>query len=195
MSTRSDHTRLAATLVTVGLAAVTLTSIATGAFFTATASVPNNAFATGTVALSTTPQTAVISFSNMAPGDSSTAPLTVTNSGSLRLRYTTLSTTTEDFLAARLRLEVRIGVTDCSAAGFVDGTAIYGPGILGSTLGTRLFGDPAVGQQLGDRELAPAASEQLCLRVTLPPDTDNTYQGTSTTATLRLDTEQTTNNP
>ena len=43
--------------------------------------------ATGEIALTTNPATAVIAYSQMAPGAKVTTPLTVTNAGTLNLRY------------------------------------------------------------------------------------------------------------
>jgi hypothetical protein len=62
-------------------------------------------------------------------------------------------------------------------------------------LGTKVIGDSAAGQQTGDRTLAAGGSEVLCLQVSLPSATGNTYQAKTTTATFTFDAEQTTNNP
>ena len=187
--------RLAATVAVVGLSAATLTGMATGAFFTDTASVDANTFTTGTVEISTTPTTAVVSFSTMAPGDRVTAPLVVRNDGTLALRYSFLSTTTEDLLAAQLDLTVKTGVTTCDNTGFSSsGTVLYGAADLGSTGGTKVLGDAAPGQSTGDRTLDASTSEILCLSVALPSATGNAYQGQTTTATFRFDAEQTANN-
>lgn len=196
---RATRGRLAATLAVVGLATVTLASSATGAFFTDTQSVGGNAFTTGTVRLAATPASTAISSSNMAPGDQVVAPLTVSNTGTLAQRYAVLSTTDAadaNFLAAQLSTTVKTGVTSCTATGFAaTGTIVYGPGALGSVAGTKLVGDAASGAQAGDRVLAAGANETLCVRVSLPTTTDNTYQGKTATAVLRFDAEQTANNP
>src|SRR3989304_1634172 len=57
------------------------------AVFTDTASVPGNTFSTGNVDISTSPTSALVTFSDMMPGDVVTAPLTVTNAGGGQLRY------------------------------------------------------------------------------------------------------------
>jgi len=171
-------------------------SLSVLALFTDTASVPANAFSTGTLDISTSPTSALVTFSGMAPGDQVTAPITVTNAGSLNLRYAVTSTTTENTLAAQLDLTIKTGVTTCTNAGFgTDGTIIYGPGDLGSTAGINIIGDPAQGSQSGDRTLAPSANEVLCFKVTLPSTTGDSYQGLSTTATFAFQAEQTANNP
>ena len=62
-------------------------SLLAAAAFTAQASVTNNTFTAGTLNLTVSPTSAALTFSNMAPGDRVTAPINVTNSGSLDLRY------------------------------------------------------------------------------------------------------------
>jgi hypothetical protein len=151
------------------------------------------------VKLGVSPASAALTFSTMAPGDSVTAPLTVSNTGTLGQRYAVLSTTDAtdaDFLAAQLQLTIKSGVTTCTTAGFAaTGSVLFGPGVLGSTTGTKVIGDAAQGAHAGDRSLAAGASEVLCAQVTLPTATGNAYQNATTTATLRFDAEQTTNNP
>jgi len=155
-----------------------------------------NVFSTGTIDISTDPTTALVTFSNMAPGDEVTNDITVTNAGSLELRYAVTSDTTEDTLAAQLDLTIKTGVTTCTNVGFgVDGTVIYGPGDLGSTTGTDVIGDPTQGADTGDRTLAASADEDLCFNVELPLATGNSFQGLNTTATFTFAAEQTANNP
>lgn len=194
---RGDHSRLALSLVALGVSVVGLTSVVTGAFFTDQVDVNGNVFTTGSVDLTASPATAVVTASNMAPGDTVTAPLTVNNAGTLAYRYSLLSTVTASTpdLAAQLDFTVKVGVTTCTTAGFAaTGTVLYGPSDLGSTAGTKIFGDAATGAQTGDRTLNASSSEVLCLQVSLPSATGNTYQTKTTTATLRFDAEQTVNN-
>ena len=166
------------------------------AVFTSTANVGSNTFTTGTVSLTTSPTTALVTFSNMAPGDVVTAPITVTNAGSLALRYALTSTTTENVLATQLALTIKSGVTTCTNAGFsASGTVAYGAGALGNTTAVNAIGDPAQGAQTGDRTLAAAANEVLCFNVSLPLASGNTFQGLTSTATFSFQGEQTTNNP
>lgn len=186
--------------VLAGVLAIGMTSLgvrfATQALFTDTQSVAGNTFTTGTVDISSSPTSALITFSTMAPGDKVTNPITVTNAGSLDLRYAVTSTTTENTLAAQLDLTIKSGVTTCTNAGFdTDGTVRYGPGDLGSTTGVNVIGDPAQGSQAGDRTLAASASEVLCFQGSLPLSTGNSFQGLTTTATFAFVSEQTKNNP
>jgi len=187
--------RLAATIVVLALAAGAV-SLSIGALFTDTGSVPSNTFTTGTVDISTSPASAVVTFSTMAPGDQVTGAITVTNSGSLAQRYAVTGTTTENTLAAQLDLTIKSGVTTCTNAGFsTDGTVVYGPGDLGNTTPINLIGNPAQGAQAGDRALAAGANEALCFNVSLPLGTGNAYQGLASTATFDFQAEQTKNNP
>lgn len=198
-STPKQGRRFARGLVMLGVSVVGLTSVVTGAFFTDSQSVGANVFTTGSVDIGVTPATAAITMATMAPGDTVTAPLTVSNDGSLAQRYSVLSTTDAtdaNFLAAQLQMTIKTGVTACTNAGFTaTGTSVRAAGVLGSTAGTKVIGDPAAGAQTGDRTLAAGASEVLCIQVSLPSATGNSYQGKTTTATFRFDAEQTVNNP
>src|SRR4030042_1003537 len=187
--------RILATLVVVSVLA-SFAVFGSFAIFTDTQSVPNNAFSTGTVDISTNVTTALVTYSGMAPGDQVTNPITVTNAGTLQLRYAVTSTTTENVLAAQLDLTIKTGVTTCTNAGFdTDGTAIYGPADLGSVADTDVIGDPAQGADTGDRTLNASANETLCFNVELPSSTGDGYQGLDTTATLAFQAEQTSSNP
>ena len=191
---RGNGTKILATLAVLFLAG-TMFTIASLALFTDQEAVAGNAFSTGTVDLLATPATAVVTSGAMAPGDQVTAPLDIANSGSLEFRYSAISTTTEDTLAAQLDLTIKTGVTLCNDANWAtDGVVIYN-GDLGSTGTIALFGSPVQGAQAGDRVLAAGANEVLCVNVSLPLATGNASQGVTTTATFTFDGEQTANNP
>jgi predicted ribosomally synthesized peptide with SipW-like signal peptide len=185
--------RILVVLLLVGVVGASL-GVASNAIWTDSQDVDANVFSTGTVDISTNPITALVTYSGMAPGDEVTNPITVTNAGSLELRYAVTSTTTEDTLAAQLDLTIKTGVTTCTNAEFdTDGSVIYGPGDLGSTTGTDVIGDPTQGAQAGDRTLA--TNEVLCFNVQLPSSTGDTFQGLTTTATFTFAAEQTASNP
>ncbi len=194
-----ERRRLWLGMLVVALSLTGLSSLVTGAFFTDTQLVTANTFSTGTVKLGVSPASAAVTLANMAPGDTVTGPINISNTGTLAERYAVLSTTDAtdaNFLAAQLLMTVKSGVTTCTTAGFgATGTIVYGPGVLGSTAGTKAVGDSAQGAQAGDRVLAAAASESLCVQVMLPTATGNTYQNKTTTATFTFNSEQTTNNP
>jgi len=187
------------TLIAVGLLSAT-SGLGGLAVFTDQAAVDGNTFTTGTIEISTNPTTALVTFSDMAPGDEVTAPLTVTNdSTTLELRYsvTSLATNTDTKdLRAQLDLTIKEDVTTCTTAGFdTDGTILYDPADLGGDPAINVIGDPTQGAQAGDRVLAASANEVLCFNVELPLTTGDAFQDATTTATFTFDAEQTINNP
>jgi len=193
---RKHLSRILFVLLVIGVVGASL-GVASNAIWTDSQNVDANVFSTGTIDISTNPTTALVTFSGMAPGDQVTNPITVTNAGSLQLRYAVTSTTTENTLAAQLDMTIKTGVTTCTNAGFgVDGTVIYGAGDLGSTTpGINVIGNPAQGFQAGDRTLNASANEILCFHVLLPGTTGNSFQGLTTTATFAFAAEQTNSNP
>jgi len=191
---RRDRARIL--LAAILLLSATVASMAlSGAIYTDIETVDNNTFSVGTLDISASPATALFTATGLAPGDSVTAPLTISNDGSLDLRYALESTTTEDILAAQLDLTVKSNVTTCDNTNWdADGSVLYN-GILGSTAVEALFGDKTQGADAGDRTLAPTAGEVLCFHVELPLTAPDTSQGLTTTATFTFYAEQTANNP
>ena len=186
--------KLLATGVILAAFATVLT-VSVQALFTDTQSVPANTFTSGTIDISTTPTTALVTFATMAPGDEVTNPITVSNAGTLDLRYAITATTTENVLAAQLDLTIKTGVTTCTNAGFdTDGTVIYGPADVGNTTPINVVGDPTTGAQAGDRALTASTNEILCFNVELPTAATNAAQGITSTATFDFQAEQTKNN-
>jgi hypothetical protein len=190
------HTTKIAATAGVLLSFAAFTTFGTLSLFTDSQSVNGNSFSTGTVDISTSPSTALVSFSNMAPGDSVTNDVVVTNGGSLELRYSVSAEATDDDelgLKNQLVLTIRTGdveaPAECTA---LDGSVLY-TGDLDSTNGL-LLGDASTGQDTGDRTLAASASESLCFTVSLPGATGNEFQGAATTATFTFAAEQTKNN-
>ena len=189
--------KISLALLGIGLLGM-LAGLSTLAVFTDSAAVDSNSFTTGTVDISTSPTTALVTFSNMAPGDTVTNPLVATNAGSLQLRYAITSTATNtDAKGLKDQLVLTIKTIDLTAPGVpcdnFDGTQLYTGDVDGTT--GALVGSNAQGSQAGDRTLAAAASETLCFRVDLPLATGNAFQNATTTATLTFDAEQTANNP
>ncbi len=169
----------------------------TQAVFTESPTVGDNTFSAGTVDVTTSPTTAVVSYSNMAPGDLTTQSLSVTNAGTLAARYAISgSATNADAKALKDQLALTIKTVDvttpASPCNEFDGTQLY-TGDTDSTAG-KLVGDSTQGGQAGDRTLASSASETLCFRVSLPSASGNAFQNASTTVTFTFDAEQTANN-
>lgn len=191
---RNNGVKILATLAVLAVAGGIFT-VASLALFTDQETVTGNSFSTGTIDLVATPATAVVTATDMAPGDQVTAELDALNNGTLELRYSATSTTTEDTLAAELVLTVKSGVSTCDDANWTaDGAVLYS-GVLGTTGTTTVFGDATQGADAGDRVLAAGANEPLCFNVTLPLAANNAAQGLSSTATFTFDAEQTANNP
>lgn len=180
----------ALTVATIGVGAASL------AIFTSTANVPANTFTAGTVVISTNPASALVTIAAMAPGDQVTAPITVSNTGTLDLRYAISSVATNadgKGLKDQLVLTIKSGVATCTNAAYAATGTVEYTGDLDSTTG-KLVGDAAQGADPGDRVLAAATSEVLCFHVSLPLATGNAFQAATTTATFTFDAEQTKNN-
>lgn len=188
--------KLYALLLAVGLMTAAPWAI-TQAVFSDSQAVGSNTFSTGTIDISTSPTSALVTYSGMAPGDKTTQSLVVSNAGSLGLRYAVTATATNaDSKGLKDQLTLTIKTIDvttpASACDNFDGTQLYS-GDVDSTAGN-LIGDSTAGSQTGDRTLAASGSETLCFRVELPSTSGNTYQNASSTATFSFNAEQTANN-
>lgn len=119
-----------------------------------------------------------LSLSNMKPGDVLYKPLTVSNNGTLGYSYTMSSASTNDGKGLRDQLTFGIKVvadaTTCDSLGVgytASGTTATAAGALSAAA-------------ISARSLASGASEVLCAYVSLPSNTDNTFQGATTTTTF-----------
>ena len=197
---------LAALIAIGGLTA--LLGAASQAIWTDTDTVGGNQFDGGTVSLTTSPTSAVwTAVTAAAPGKVATGQLTVTNAGTLDLRYAVSGTNTDATLAAGMN--VRIGKegpdagtvcefpyhnTDGTTTTLLDDTPLFA-GTLGTAL---LIGNATQGQDAtpggGDRSLTAGANEVLCFSAVLPLTAANSLQGLSNTASFIFDSEQTDNN-
>lgn len=184
--------------------AVTLASLAAGAVslavFTDTETV-DATFTSGTIILDAAKidglSTTLALGDNWVPGDSVTGVVEVQNDGTNQLRYSLTSTTTSvagpngGVLNAALTVEVRVADVDNTCTLFT-GAALQVSEVLGASNG--LFGDPSPTVGTGDRTVAPAASDFICVKVSLPIITGDTYQGATATTTFTFNAEQTENN-
>ncbi|MQA00875.1 MAG: hypothetical protein GEU80_16395 [Dehalococcoidia bacterium] len=161
------------------------------AVFSGQAVNPGNEFTTGTVLLNDGPDSAVVTISDMAPGDLTIQPLTISNTGSLTLRYAmTTSATDVDAKGLRDQLELTVRAKTLADCDVEDGAVLYGP----APLSGGAFGSTAQGADPGDRELNAGTNETLCFKVELPVATGNAFQDATTEATFTFDAEQTVNN-
>ncbi|MET0788022.1 MAG: hypothetical protein ABWY33_02155 [Cellulomonas sp.] len=212
--------RLWTTVAIVGLAAIGATTLTTSAIFTdndaATAEIQSGTVdlvVGSTTAFAFTPQ-------NLAPGTATFAPLLVSSTGSLGLRYaisysaapvagTAGTPTLEDVDGVtpvatganladvlQLRLFSVSTAADCGPAA-TTGTPLNAAGTFSPwpATTTLLVGDPMRGVQGGERELnAATPSEWLCARVDFPDTAGNEYQDSGVELTLLFNAEQTANN-
>lgn len=176
-----------------------IAAISTLLFLYATIPPTSQAYASDILNLSLDPTSAMFSPSLMVPGDVVYSGLEVSSSDSMELRYA-MTITADDTSILDEQLDLTIDVVSDPGADGVWYTAddvvsqanIYGPdGVLASAA----IGDPSAGAQTGDRTLVASGSERLRFKVTLPIDTDNSYQGTSCTVSFVFDAEETANNP
>jgi predicted ribosomally synthesized peptide with SipW-like signal peptide len=143
-------------------------------------------FATGTLDIASTPSTS-FTISNMVPGDTSTQGITITNGGTVSLRYA-FTSVASNLLGDTLTLTIKTLGTNCAT---FDGTTV----LAATALDGAAFGSPVQGPQTGDRTLAAPGSEVLCFRVALPIGADNTVQTANSAVTFTFAAEQTANNP
>ena len=184
-------------LLLAGLAVMSLSAGQMSlAIFTDQETVPAT-FSTGSIILDPVKIDALIlTTSAMMPGDTVTDDVVVENDGSSQLRYAvSASTTNPDTkdLRSQLTLTVKGVDVDGITCGSFDGTSILAATVLGAT--TTILGSPTQGAQAGDRNLAAAANETLCFRVSLPTGTGNAYQSATAVTTFTFDAEQTSSNP
>jgi len=199
--------RLWTTVVIVGLAAIGATTLTTSAIFT-DQDATSASIQTGNVSLDLGDPTAfAFTPQNLAPGSSTFVPLTVTNDGSLELRYSisyfgtpgggTGAGDLTDVLELRM---YALSATSCTLTGTNAATTINTAGVpvnnWPASPGNPLVGDPGVSLATGDRTLPSGVgnSESLCARVDFPISAGNEYQDTSATLNLVFNSEQTLNN-
>ena len=154
---------LVATVVTL-TAGAALASAGTLAIFTDQQTIGSNAFTAGSITLGVNPASALVTYSNMLPGDAVTSQLVVSNSGANQYRYAISSSATNaDTKALKDQLVLTIKTVDAttpaSPCNEFHGTQLY-TGDLDSTTG-KLVGDAAQGPHSGDRTLNASGSETL----------------------------------
>ncbi len=184
----------ALSVASIGVAATTM------AVFTDTETV-DATFSTGTITLDAAKIDALtLTSAAMMPGDVVTGSVDVENDGSAQLRYSLNTTSTSaagpsgGVLNAALLVEVKTidATTPGTKCDDFDGTALQVSEVLGAS--NVMFGSvsPTVGT--GDRIVDAAATDVLCIRVSLPLATDETFQGATAVTTFTFNAEQTANN-
>jgi spore coat-associated protein N len=165
------------------LAAAGLT-VASGADFTAQSANPANTFTTGTLSMSNSADnTAVLTASNLRPGDSSSGTVDIANTGSLSGAFTlTRSGLTDTDTANPLSAKLNVVVDDCGAfSGAVAPSCTDGDEVIKysgtlSDMSTAGHGVAALGN------FASNDTHRYRFRVTLDTTAGNAYQGDGSTA-------------
>ncbi len=138
-----------------------------GAYFTAQTSVPDNVIRAGTVAVSASPTSEAISMENLAPGESQSRVLSVTNTGSL---------------------PVDVSVTEAKRAGI---TAFYNALHCSVSVGNgSVYDGTLAGMQTAPVRLGPGESAELEFAITIPADAPNSLSGDYVRVTLYVDAAQ-----
>ncbi len=192
----------AASAALVGLSAVSLVNLASSALLTDSKTAGAATVTSGNVSLALGSTT----FSNLAasasaPGDAKYTLLTVTNAGSLQMRYAaTLTWSTSNALTQAMQfgvIKVATSGSTCdgtlSWATAVDNTTYLAKDVTASGTSIALFGDSAAGSDSGDRTLAASGVEYLCVRA-LEPSSYSTNTVVSSNLSLTFTAEQTANN-
>ncbi len=163
---------LAGVLVAVGLA------IGSGANFTAQSANPSNTFTAGTLTMDNSKAgAAILTATNMKPGDVTTGTVDITNTGSVDGDFVlTRSALTDTPSSPAMSAKLDLVVTDCGDPDTPDcagGTEEYN-GTLGAMSGST------------DLETYSAAeAHRYEFEVTFNSSADNTYQSGSSTATFQ----------
>jgi spore coat-associated protein N len=159
---------------TLGALAVVLTAVGitvgSGANFTASAANPGNVFATGSLSIGNSPSTALFSVSGLRPGDVNTGTVDIENTGTLSgvFQLATANPTGDTALLGQLDLVVG----DCGAWSGGTAPSCASP----STVYTGKL-SVLTGSSLGT--YAAAAKHRYRFTVTLPSNTNDTFQGKS----------------
>jgi spore coat-associated protein N len=199
-NSKRKRKRILLTLAAVAAVAGIAGGAISMAVFTDTETV-DATFSSGTIILDAAKIDALtLNSAAMMPGDSVTGSVDVENDGTAQLRYSLNTTTTDGSspagpaLYTALDVEVRTvdATTPLIKCDNFDGTVLHPAGVLGAA--NVLFGSvsPTVGT--GDRIVNAGATDVLCVRVSLPLATDDTYQGATSVTTFTFNAEQTANN-
>jgi hypothetical protein len=199
--TPEDRDRRRRSITTVGIVAlafVGLGQLTTAALFEDTATAATS-YASGNVAIEAGGQANLVlaAAANMAPGDTVYRHVSVSNAGSLDLRYAISAQTTSETknLSQVLRYAVyNNSAGTCSKAGTASATPLAS-NVQVAAASTPLVGSSVNGYQAGDREIpAGASADDICIAVTLPVATTSAYASADAQVTLSFDAEQTKNN-
>jgi spore coat-associated protein N len=178
LSALAAHPRRTIGALAVVLAAVGIT-VGSGASFTARAANPANTFTAGTLSIDNSQgngaaASAILSAAAMKPGDTAPGIVDIQNTGSVAGRFTLKTSSAQDSNPSILG-QLDIKIEDCGAYPSDGSVPACGSGRTLTATGAKV-------KTIGTIDLGSfAASEKHRYKfyVTLPSDTDDTYQGKS----------------
>jgi spore coat-associated protein N len=169
LSTLAAHPRRTLGALAVVLAAVGIT-VGSGANFTASAANPGNVFATGSLTIANSPSAALFNATALKPGDVNTGTVDIENTGTLAGTFQLATANSSGDTSLLGQLDVVVG--DCGAWSAGSPPSCASP----STVYSGKV-DALTGSSLGT--YAAAAKRRYKFTVTLPSNTDNSFQGKS----------------
>jgi hypothetical protein len=209
-------------LLTLGILALLVTAVSAGSFalFTASTAVPNELFSTGTLSIGASPSSAIVSLSNMLPGDTVTGLETISNTGTEDLTSYQLVTsvtagtpTNPNVLTSDTTNGLKVWIQRCSAAYTGTGAAATCGATASDVVGTSAAPVPIVNtfslssssfcttnaavtaaiRTARGNTCDPAitgGNDYLKVRVTLPSTAGNSFQTLSTTLSFTFNGNQ-----
>jgi spore coat-associated protein N len=197
---------LVSLLVIGGVSSMIGASAGTFAGFTATTNNPNNTFATGTLTMNTSkPAAAILTLSNMIPGDTVSDVVNILSTGTEDMTYTlTTTATTSSVLDTNTTDGLKLWIQRCSQAWTNTGAAATCGGQVADVVGTSGSPVPIIGSNIAMGKLCDSDadgqrttrgnnclnspltidtknSDFLKIRVSLPSSADDTFQGKTST--------------
>ena len=169
LSTLAAHPRRTLGALVVVLAAVGIT-VGSSANFTASAANPGNVFATGSLSIGNSPSTALFSASGMKPGDVNTGTVDIENTGTLSGTFQLATANASGDTSLLAQLDVVVG--DCGTWSGATPPSCASPS---TTYSGKI--NALTGSSLGT--YAAAAKHRYRFTVTLPSNTDDSFQGKS----------------
>ena len=130
-------------------------------------------------------QSATLSASLMAPGDTAVGWLDLTNRGDLPLRYAIVADNGDDLLMDWLRWAAWTTDTSCDTEPD-PGNRLVDDVTLARGTSAPFVGNALVGLDPGDQVLDPGDGERVCIAATLPGIAPDAIQGRTVTQDLRV---------
>jgi spore coat-associated protein N len=175
LSALAAHPRRTVGALAVVLAAVGIT-VGSGADFTAQSANPANTFTAGTLTIGNSQASAILSSTNLKPGDTTSGTVDIQNTGSVPGAFTLSTSNVVD--ASGLLAQLDLKVEDC---GVFDGATA--PSCSSATVLHNAKASTLSSAALGS--FAASAKHRYQFTVTMPSTIANTFQGK--TASVEFD--------